>query len=167
MFFNSVPYIGKEISWEDIINHALRILEFDRNSTIINQNDQVKAKNSIEPYGFLLVESPILTRKAKLPIIHQDDFLLATTVFDEPKLAHLVKDEELLVTYSPEKLLPKGLSGSIRHVLHYAITPKGTLEAYYSENNRMHITKPDPQKLFEPFVYEDEIKVLINSEQKL
>lgn len=162
-----IPEIGQEISWLDIVNHAFRVLEFDRGDTIIDQNDQVKAINSFEPYGHLLVESPILNQRARLPIIHRDDFLLAASVFDEPKLADLIASEELLVTYSPKHLLPKGLSGSPHHVLHYAIVPSGTLDSYYSVNNDMHMAKPEPQKLFGPFIYQGEIKVQINSEPKI
>jgi hypothetical protein len=162
-----IPEIGKEISWADIVNHAFRVLEFDRNKTTIDKNNQVKAKSSFKPYGYLLVESPILNQKVRLPIIHRDDFLLAASVFDEPKLADIVVDEELLVTYAPKHLLPKGLSGSPHHVLHYVITPRGTLDSYYSINNDIHMAKPEPQKLFGPFVYQGEIKVQINPEPKL
>ena len=162
-----VPEIGKEISWADIVNHAFRVLEFDRNNTTIDQNNQVKAKSKFEPYGYLLAESPILNNRVRLPIIHRDDFLLAASVFDEPNLADHVVSEELIVTYSPKHLLPKGLSGSPHHVLHYAITPPGTLDSYYSMNNGVHYEKPDPQKLLGPLVYEGEIKVQINSETKL
>lgn len=161
------PDIGREISWADIVNHVFRVLEFDRGNTTIEQNDQVKAQSSFEPYGYLLVESPIMNQKVRLPIIHRDDFLLAASVFDEPKLADLVVDEELLVTYVPKHLLPKGLSGSPSHVLHYVITPRGTLDSYYSMNNDIHMAKPDPRKLFGSFVYKGEIKVQINSEPKL
>lgn len=164
---NIVPEIGQEISWADIVNHAFRVLEFDRNGTTIDQNNQVKAKSLFKPYGYLLAESPILNNKVKIPIIHRDDFLLAASVFDEPKLAVFVVEEELLVTYAPKRLLPKGLSGSPHHVLHYAITPHGTLDSYYSANNDMHMAKPDPQKLFGPFIYQGEIKVQINPEPKL
>jgi len=104
--------LAKKISWADIINHAFRILEFDRNGTAIDQNNRVKAKSSSEPYGYLLAESPILNNRIRLPIIHRDDFLLAAGVFDNPKLATLVVDEEFLVTYAPKHVLPKGLSGS-------------------------------------------------------
>lgn len=159
-----VPEIGKEILWVDIVNHAFRVLEFDKNGTMIDQNNQVKAKSSFQPYGYLLAESPILNNKVQIPIIHRDDFLLAVSVFDEPKLADLVVSEELLVTYAPKHLGPKGLSGSPHHVLHYAIVPTGTLDSYYSKNNDMYMAKPDPQKLFGQFVYQGEIKVQINSE---
>jgi hypothetical protein len=162
-----IPEIGREISWADIINQVFRVLEFDRSDTTIEQNNQVKARSSFTPYGYLLAESPILNQKVRLPIIHRDDFLLAASVFDEPKLADLVVDEELLVTYAPKHLLPKGLSGSPHHVLHYVITPRGTLDSYYSMNNDIHMAKPEPQKLFGPFVYQGEIKVQINSEPKL
>lgn len=162
-----IPEIGKEISWADIVNHAFRVLEFDRNETTVNENNQVKAKSSFQPYGYLLVVSPILNNRVRLPIIHRDDFLLAASVFDEPKLSDLVESQELLVTYAPKHLLSKGLSGSPHHVLHYAIVPSGTLDSYYSVNNDAHMTKPEPQKLFGPFVYQGEIKVQINSEPKI
>jgi len=161
---NIVPEIGKEISWADIVNHTFRVLDFDRNETTIDENNQVKAKRRFQPYGYLLAESPILNNRVRLPIIHRDDFLLAASVFDEPKLAAMVKDEELLVVYSPKYLGPKGLSGSPHHVLHYAITPRGTLDAYYSKNNDMHMARPEPQKLVGQFVYQGEIKVQINPE---
>ncbi|MDP3956372.1 MAG: hypothetical protein Q8P97_00055, partial [bacterium] len=162
-----VPEIGKEISWADIVNHAFRVLDFDRNNTTVDSDNQVKAKSSFQPYGYLLSESPILNNKVRIPIIHRDDFLFAASVFDDPKLAILVESEELLVTYSPKHLGPKGISGSPHHVLHYALVPSGTLDSYYSANNDAHFAKPEPQKLFGPFVYQGEIKVQINTELKV
>jgi len=161
-----IPEIGKDISWTDIVNHAFRVFDFDRNGTTVNENNQVKAKSSFQPYGYLLVESPILNNRVRLPIIHRDDFLLAASVFDDPQLANLIESEELLVTYAPKHLGPKGISGSPHHVLHYAIVPSGTLESYYSVNNDVRMAKPEPQKLFGPFVYQGEIKVQINSEPR-
>lgn len=161
-----IPEIGKDISWTDIVNHAFRVFDFDRNGTTVNENNQVKAKSSFQPYGYLLVESPILNNRVRLPIIHRDDFLLAASVFDDPQLENLIESEELLVTYAPKHLGPKGISGSPHHVLHYAIVPSGTLESYYSVNNDVRMAKPEPQKLFGPFVYQGEIKVQINSEPR-
>ncbi len=162
-----IPEIGKDISWSDIVRHVFRVVEFDRSDTTIGQNDVVKATSLFKPYGYLLVESPILNQKAILPIIHRDDFWLAASVFDEPKLAQIIANEELLVTYAPKHLLPKGLSGSPLHVLHYVITPRGTLDYYYSMNNDAHMANPNPEKLFDPFVYQGEIKVQMNPEPKL
>ncbi|MDD4052916.1 MAG: hypothetical protein PHR28_13600 [candidate division Zixibacteria bacterium] len=159
---NIIAVIGEDVSWSDVVNHAFRVLEFDRTSTTIDPDGQVKAKSSFEPYGYLLVETPILNNLARLPIIHRDDFLLVANVFDEPKLADLIEDGELLVTYAPKRLLPKGLSGSPHHVLHYVITQRGTIDAYYSKNNSMYMGQPDPQKLFGPFVYRGDIKIQIN-----
>ena len=159
-----IPEIGEEISWANIVNHTFRVLDFDRNGTTINENNQIKAKSLFQPYGYLLAESPILNNKVRLPFIHRDDFLLAASVFDEPKLAPMVKDEELLVVYAPMHLGPKGLSASPHHVLHYVITPRGTLDAYYSKNNDMYMARPEPQKLVGQFVYQGEIKVQINPE---
>lgn len=161
---NIITEIGKEISWADIVNHTFRVLDFDKNGTTIDENNQVKAKSRFQPYGYLLAESPILNNRVKLPIIHRDDFLLAASVFDEPKLAAMVKSEELLVVYSPKHLGPKGLSVSPHHVLHYAIVPNGTIDSYYSANNDAHFAKPEPQKLVGQFIYEGEIKVQINLE---
>lgn len=159
---NITPEIGKDISWTDIVNHIFRVLEFDRNGTTINQNNQVKAKSSFQPYGYLLAESPILNQKVRIPIIHCDDFLLADSIFGQPNLAIMVAEKELLVTYAPKQLIAKGLSGSPHHVLHYAITPRGTLDYYYSKDNDIYMAKPDPQKLIGSFIYEGEIKVQIN-----
>lgn len=162
-----IPEIGKEISWADIVNHVFRIYEFDRNGTTINENNQIVAKSRFQPYGYLLAESPILNNRVKLPIIHRDDYFLATTVFDEPKLINLVESDEFIVTYSPKILGPKGLSGSPHHVLHYAIVPKGTLDYYYSVDNDAHMAKPEPNKLVGSFVYDGEIRVQINSEPNI
>lgn len=163
---NIIPEIGKEILWADIVNHTFHVLDFDKNGTTIGENNQIKAMGQFRPYGYLLLESPILNNQVKMPIIHRDDFLLAASVFDEPKLSDMVKDEELLVVYSPKHMGPKGLSSSPHHVLHYTIVPNGTLDSYYSVNNDMYMAKPEPEKLFGPFIYQGEIKVQINNEPK-
>ncbi len=119
------------------------------------------------PYGYLLVESPILNQPIRLPIIHRDDFLLAASVFDESALADLVTTEDLLVTYAPRKVLRGGLSGDPSHVLHYAMTPGGTLDSYYAKDSDIHMSKPNPALIFGPFVYDGEIRVQMNAELKL
>jgi len=162
-----VPEIGDEISWADIVYQVFRVIAFDRIDTKIDQNNQVKSGSIFKPYGYLVVESPILNQKVRLPIIHHADFLLAASVFDMPNLTALIMDEELLVTYAPKHLLAKGLSGSAHHVLHYIIAPRGTLNSYYSVNNDIHMAKPEPQKLFGPFIYEGEMKVQIKSAPNL
>ena len=81
---NILPLVGSEISWGEIVRHMFKIHDFDRAGTTIGPNDQVKASSLNHPYGYLLVDSPILDQKVSLPIIHRDDFILATTVFDEP-----------------------------------------------------------------------------------
>jgi len=158
------PEIVRDISWADIVRHALRVVEFDRAGTTIGEHDTVHAANPSKPYGYLLVESPILNQRVSLPIIHRDDYLLAASVFDEPKLAQLVTEAELLVTYAPKKLLPKGLSGHPSHVLHFVITPLGTLDRYYAADSDSHMAKPAPEKLFSPFVYEGDMRVQMNAE---
>lgn len=159
---DGIPEIGQEISRKTIVNHAFKILEFDRNGTIIKLDNQIKAKSLFKPYGYLIVESPILGQRAKMPIIHRDDFLLAASIFDDTELLHLIADEDFIVVYSPKELLADGLSGSPHHVLHYAIVPHGTLHSYYSMDNDIHVKSPDPKKLFGQFIYEGEIKVQID-----
>ena len=155
------PLIGRDIKWTDIVRHVFRVLEFDRAGTTVLADGTIKAATQHKPYGYLLVESPILNVKARLPIIHRDDFALATTAYDEPKLVELVEREELLVTYFPKHKLPVGFAG-IMHALHYVIAPRGTLEQYYEFNNDEHMANPAPEKLFKRFAWEGEIRVEVN-----
>ena len=156
-----------EISWADIVRHVFRVCSFDRAGTTIGPNNQVLASSPDSPYGYLLVESPILNQQIRLPIIHRDDFLLAASVFDEPSVAGRLVQEDLLVTYAPERLLLGGLSGSPRHVLHYVIAPKDALDRYYAVDNDLHMRNPNPEKLFGSLVYEGEIRVQVNREPRL
>lgn len=153
----SIPEVGREISWADIVQQVFRVLEFDRTDTTIGPNDQVSSPGMFTPYGYLLVDSPIVNQPLSLPIIHRDDFLLAASVFDEPKLAGLVTTDELLVTYSPKKVLRGGAAGGTSHVLHYVLSPQGTLDRYYSEGNNA-----DLWLLFGQLVYDGEIRVQVN-----
>ena len=156
-----VPMVGQQISWLDVVRHVFKVCEFDRAGTAVGPNDRVKARG-LDPYGYLLVESPILNQRAILPIIHRDDFLLATTVFDEPRIAKTLETEsELLVTYAPKRVLAKGLSGSLSHVLHYILVPQGTLDRYYSMDDDRHMASPAPEKLFGQFIYDGEIKMQV------
>jgi len=157
----TIPEIGRDIAWTDIIGHAFHVLEFDRTETKIGPGDKVKAKGFFKPYGYLLVESPILNQPVRLPIVHCDDFLLASSVFDEPRWFQVVQEEELLVTYVPKHKLPGGLIG-VSHGLHYVIVPKGTLERYYMVGNHRHMARPEPEKLFGTLVWEGEIRVQVN-----
>ncbi len=161
------PEIGREIQWTDIIRQVFRVLEFDRAGTTIGPGDTVKAASAVLPYGYLLVESPILNQPVRLPIVHRDDFLLAASVFDEPRLAEAVKEEdELLVSYIPKHKLPRGLAGT-SHALHYVITPRGTLDRYYEVGGDVHMAKPAPEKLFGSFVWHGEIRVQVNTHPKI
>ena len=153
---------------------TFRVLEFDRNDTVSDLNKgprSVRTRSKTEPYGYLLVSSPTLNQPVRLPIIHNNDFWLASSVFDDPAVLHWVNDPEteLLVTYAPEHMSKDGRSASPHHVLHYAITPRGSLERYYSDDktgdNRM--SRPEPDLLFGPFIYEGEIKVRMNPDPQL
>ena len=159
-FKDLFPEIGQEFSWSEIVHHTFRIIDFDKDGTKIGPNNQVIAKSKSNSYGYLLVESPIISNfKVRLPIIHKDDFLTATYMFDHPELGQLIMDKELLVTYAPKAMFLNGLPSSPHHVLHYVITPLRSLDSYYSINNNIHITEPNPQKLFGNFVYQGAIKL--------
>lgn len=155
-----VPEVGKLIGWDQIIRHVFRVLSFDRHGTVVTPGDQVQAVSPAEPYGYLRAESPILNQPLSLPIVHRDDFVLATTVYDDVSLAAAVgADYELLVTYAPRRVASGGLNGTPDHCLHYVIAPRGTLEKYYSFRDDLHMGKPAPEKLFGEFVYQGRIAV--------
>lgn len=160
------PEVGKVIRWDQVLRHVFRVLSFDRSDTKLNPDGSVKAASLSHPYGYLRVESPILNQPIRLPIIHRDDFLLASSVFDEPSLATALdrRQAELLVTYAPQRVLLGGLSGTPQHCLHYVICPQGTLERYYpnSEAGDRHMARPEPEILFGPFVYDGAIRVGMN-----
>lgn len=155
--------IGREIQWTDVIRHVFRVLDFDRAGTTIGPGSSVKAASRLAPYGYLIVKSPIVNQPVRLPIVHSDDFLLAASVFDEPRLAQAAKEEELLVTYIPKHQLPGGLAG-VSHALHYVMTPRGTLDRYYAVNDDEHTARPAPEKLFGSFVWDGEIRVGMNAD---
>jgi hypothetical protein len=156
---SSALEIGRDISWVEIIHHVYRVLEFDRAGTKADQNNNVIAKSNFKPYGYLLVDSPILKQNLRLPIVHKDDFLLAASVFDDPKLSKEIKELELLITYIPKHISSDGLAG-VWHSLHFVITKPGTLEKFYE--NESNITKPTPEKIFNNISWEDEIRVSLN-----
>lgn len=159
--------IGTEISWLDIVNHTFRILDFDRNDTIINEDNQVIAKNSLEPYGYLISESPIVNPKVRIPIINNNDFRFADNAFNNPQFEKNREATELLVTYSPKRLLPNGFSASLQHVLHFVLTPYGIIDEYYSFNNDCHMNSPNPQLIFGPFDYDTVIFKVPTNKPKL
>ena len=158
--------IGKDIKWSDITRQVFRVLDFDRAGTRILEDETVEAKSSLTPYGYLLVESPILNLKARLPIVHRDDFTLATIAFDDAGGSELAAQAELLVTYYPERRLP-GASIGIHHGLHYVYVPRGTLERYYDFNFDEHMRNPAPEKLFKQFAWTGDLGVGVNLDPAL
>lgn len=160
---SSIPEIGRDISWVKIIRHIFRVSEFDRAGTVIDPNNNVISKSKIKPYGYLIVDSPILQQNHRLPIVHKDDFLLAASVFDDPKLIKEIEQLELLVTYIPKHNNPFGLAGFL-HALHFVITKPGTLEDFYK--NETDVTNPTPEKIFNSISWEGEIRVGINLNSK-
>jgi hypothetical protein len=79
-------------------------------------------------------------------------------------MAGRLSEQDMLVTYAPKKLRKDGRSGSLHHVLHYVMAPKGTLDRYYTVDNDLHMKRPEPEKLFGPFLYDGAIRVGVNSE---
>lgn len=160
---NSMPEIGSEIAWTQIISQVFKVIDFNRNGTKIDENGKVVAKSMFKPYGYLIVESPILNMPVSLPIVHRDDFKLATIVFDDPLWLEKINNKEwdLLVTYIPKTKLPGGLCGS-NHGLHYTIASSGKFEEYYSFSNDKHMSVPNPEKLFDNISWGGEIKIGMN-----
>jgi len=87
------PVVGRDIRWTDITRQVFRVIKFDRAGTTVEAGNRVKPLSANAPYGYLIVESPILNQRICLPIVHRDDFLLAASVFDEPHFARLAKTE--------------------------------------------------------------------------
>lgn len=158
--------VGRDVPWSTIVRQVFRVIEFERDGTVI-QGGKVRTAKTLAPYGHLLVESPVTTdRVLRIPITHRDDFLLAASVFDEPRLADAVTQGELLVTYVPSAKLPGGLAGTA-HALHYVLTPRGTLDLYYSSETADHLSQPEPEKLFGQFNWAGELRVGVNPEPSL
>jgi hypothetical protein len=151
--------IGTDIKWTEVVGHAFRVIDFDRNGTTIDKNGKVMNPNRFLPYGYLLVESPVLNGPARLPIIHRDDFRLAVNAFDLSSTADSAKENELLITYLPKDNLPEGIPG-FAHAIHFAITKKHTLERYYQITSRK--VNPEPQRIFAKVGWEGELKVEVN-----
>lgn len=165
-YSNKTPEIGKDIQWNDVLSMAFQVKDFDRNGTTVDLDrgaESVKAKSRFQPYGYLIVESPTLNQPVRLPIVHNNDFWLAASVFDDPNVfEHIASNQrELLVTYQPKKTLRDGRNGSMHHCLHFALVPVGTLEKYYADNSRM--ARPKPELIFGKFVYDGLISVGLKS----
>jgi hypothetical protein len=162
-----IPIIGCDIEWIQIVRHVFRVLKFDRAGSTIGPGDTVNASSPFMPYGYLLVESPILNQNAILPICHRDEFILASSVFDDPQWLEIIEREELLVTYVPKNMLPNGLAADALLGLHFVLTPRGTLDEYYKVGNDIHMANPAPEKLFGTFVWEGKVRVNVNVHPKL
>ena len=163
--------VGTHCEWIDVNQMVFRVVSFDRSDTTVDLNagvQSVEARSETGAYGYLLVESPTLNQPARLPIIHRDDFYLASSVFDDPTFS-FPEGTELLVTYAPKKMDKRGFSTSPHHVLHYALVPKGTLERYYSHNEigDRRMSTPEPHLIFGPFKYDGMISVITNTEPQL
>lgn len=170
-----IPTIGKEIRWIDIVKMVFRVLDFDRNNTTINLDEgpqSAKPKSAVEPYGYLLVESPTLNQPVRLPIVHNNDFWLASSRFDDPAATQWMSHPELiemLVTYAPKKMSKEGFNTSSHHPLHFTLAPAGTLEGYYTDNTigDKRMSTPEPHRIFGSFIYDGEVSVGFNENPEI
>jgi len=108
---------------------------------------------------------PVIERQVKIPIIHRDDFLLASSIFDDTEFFKQTQGKDILVIYYP--LDPKvDKRFAFLHSLHFVITPSKTLEKYYEFRNKSFLGC-DPEILFGEFVWMGELSVKINSNPNL
>lgn len=152
--------VGNDIKWNQIEKEVFRIVNFERNDTIVDDNGQVISKSINRPYGFLITDWPVIKRKVKIPIVHRDDFLLASSVFDNSEFLKKVEGCDILVTYYPlDTKVDK--NSPFLHKLHFVITPPNTFETYYEVKNKS-LLGCDPEILFGDFTWTGELKVKIN-----
>lgn len=150
--------IGVDITWRESINQVFRIVNFDNNGTKVNSDGSVKAKSQFKPYGYLTVTNPN-TPDMLLPIVHKDDYVLIEDIFRSPQYKGLLEISEILVVYRPKVITVSGEAGFDR-CLHYVITPRGTIDAYFQKYG----DKPSEEvieRLFVKFSWEM-IRVEIN-----
>jgi hypothetical protein len=157
--------VGKEIIWNQIEREVLRVIDFDRTDTTIDSDYKVIAKSNITPYGFLITEWPVIERRVKVPIVHQDDFLLASSIFDDAAFLKEIQGCDILATYYPFDKKANEISVFL-HKLHFVITPPETFEEYYQIRNNS-LLGCNPEVLFGEFDWMGELKVKINSEPKI
>ena len=156
--------VGRDIKWEEINREVFRINEFDRNKTIIDNNGELHPKDNFNPYGFLIVEWPIIERRVKLPITHRDDFLLVSSIYDNPEICKEIEFNDFLVSYLPADKKENEYAAFL-HVLHFILTPLGTLEKYYKKKQST-LLGYDPECLFGAFSWEGELRVGINADPR-
>lgn len=160
-----IATVGRDIKWVEIKKEVLRIIDFDKNGTSVDSTGIVRSRSTLKPYGFLIAEWPIIERKVKIPIVHRDDFLLASSIYDNADLLKQIQGYDILVTYYPPD--PKDYPNSAYlHQLHFAITPPTTLEKFY-DIKKNTLLGCDPEIIFGDFVWVGELNVKINFEPKL
>jgi len=91
---------------------------------------------------------------------HQDDFLLAASIFDNSEFLDQIQAYDILVTYYPLDTKADKRSAFL-HKLHFVVTPPKTLEKYY-EFRRKSFLGCDPEILFGDFIWIGELNVKIN-----
>jgi len=156
---STIQEVGKTISWKDSVNLLFKVLDFDRNETVISGSGELKTKSLFKPYGYLIVQNPHFTKTILLPVVHRDDFLLADSVFSDINFSEVIKSEDLLVIYKPRVETSGGRVG-VYHGLHYVIAPAGTMNKYYEKYGKT-INTIVLESLFVKFSW-DEIRVQIN-----
>lgn len=143
---------------KDLIAQVFRVVDFDRNGTTADEYGKVRARSMFKPYGYLKVESPHFGKILRIPIIHRDDFSLATFFFDDLDLIRIKDNQEieLLVTYFPAEADKNGFSISPLHCLHYAVCAHNTINEYYK------LSSPDPKSIFGEFVFQGQLTIKDN-----
>jgi hypothetical protein len=156
---HKIKIIGRDINWIDIIGKVFKIIKFEKAYSIDNSGNIIR-KEALKPYGYLHVIAPDYEKAVLLPIVHKDDYLLASSVFDDIQWSEKIRNFDFLVTYVPKENLLDGFTG-FTHALHYVITPAQTIEFFY-KIEALRETPSNPEKLFVKFSYEGEIRVEFN-----
>lgn len=165
--------VGQNVEWSSIARHVFRVLSLEKHATV-DADGKVQRASRFRVYGHLIIESPIMATlrpgsmlpesPISLPIIHNHDFRVAASILDEPRMRAALdrREVELLVTYAPKRIGPRGLSMSDEHVLFFAGSAPGALERYYE---REGASARDPERFFGPFVYMGEVVALLTFEE--
>ena len=120
----TIPWIGKEIPWDDIRESFCRVKRFA--PLAHRESSKLKDYSRGMPYCVLLVECPGVCEEAYLPVVHKLDFNNLWSVFKEQGIG---PNEEVLISYAPiEKKHLIKLFRVFLPSLVIRLYPKGSLE---------------------------------------
>lgn len=122
-------FIGKDIKWEEIEGHGFRVERFSPFAHI--DNGKLKDVSKFMPYAYLFVDCPTFRRENTdilMPVLHRIDF---SHFWELYKARGVTSDEEVNVSYVPQKKgLRKFLGKNLPNLL-IEVRPKGSLEEIY------------------------------------